>query len=139
MRDVLAKVAATALIGLVTLLAAFFAHRQNPPEREAAVEQPAAAVPPARALDAELVARGRDLYEALSCSRCHRVDGRGNPRSPLDGVGARRAPSGLRDWLTAGGSARDQLPRSVVRAKGEFAALAPEELDSLVEYLSSLR
>lgn len=139
MRDTLARGAAVALIGLVTLLAGLFARRQNPPERGAAVEPPAAAVPPAGALDAELVARGGDLYEALSCSRCHRVDGQGNPRSPLDGVGARRPASELRDWLTGGGSARDRLPRSVVRTKGEFTALAPEELDALVEYLSSLR
>lgn len=143
MRDTLARIAALALVCLVALLAGFFAYRQNPPGRRAPVEPPAAAVPPAAspagALDAELVARGRRIYDALSCSRCHRVDGQGNPRSPLDGVGARRPPSRIRAWLTADASVRDQLPRSVVRVKGEFSTLPPEELDALVEYLSSLR
>ena len=33
-----------------------------------------------------------------ACARCHSIAGKGNPRRPLDGVGARRNAAELRDW-----------------------------------------
>lgn len=141
MRDRLAKVTATCLITLMVGLAGFFAYRLNPPEDVVAVppSQPSEAAPPPSALDADLVARGGAIYEELACSRCHSVAGRGNPRSSLDTVGSRRSRSEIRAWLTAEQSVRDRLSRSVVRAKEGFAELPADELDALVEYLSSLR
>jgi len=48
-----------------------------------------------------LVARGRDVYDGAGCSRCHAIDGRGNNRHPLDGVGARLSPGDIRSWIVA--------------------------------------
>lgn len=134
----LAKTVATALVGLVVLLAGFFTYRQNPARSVSVARRPEQEMPLARP-DAELVARGRALYEELACSRCHGLDGRGNPRSPLDGIGARRSPSEIRDWITAAGSVRDHLSRSAIRTKEGFADLPGDELRAVVEYLASLR
>lgn len=140
MRDRLAKVAATCLITLMVLLAVFSALRLNAP-RGARPATPARSedLPALETLDADLVARGREIYEELSCGRCHRVGDAGNPRSPLDTVGARRSRSEIRAWLTADDNVRDRLSRSVIRAKEAFDASPREQLDALVEYLSSLR
>ncbi|NIQ59729.1 MAG: c-type cytochrome, partial [Gammaproteobacteria bacterium] len=106
MRDLLARTTAVALLVLVASLAGLFAWRQNSaPGRAQAPEGPGA-VPLQPAVDAELAARGRDVYVELSCDRCHAVAGEGNPRHPLDGVGARRSRAAIREWITASGSAR---------------------------------
>lgn len=140
MRDRLAKVAATCLIALMLLLAAFSALRLNAPRgSRPATPAPSEDVPALETLDADLVARGREIYEELSCGRCHRVGDAGNPRSPLDAVGARRSRAEIRAWLTADDTVRDRLSGSVIRAKEAFDALPGEQLDALVEYLSSLR
>lgn len=137
MRERLAKASAAALTGLVVLMAAFFAQRRN----ETAVPSdstPREAVPPPPA-DVTLVARGRTVYEEQTCARCHSVGGHGNPRSPLDGVGARLTAVELRDAVTASRDARGALTRSVIRAKEGFGGLPQQDLSALVAYLSSLR
>jgi mono/diheme cytochrome c family protein len=141
MRERLAKVLAALLTGLVVLMAAFFARQRNEIEVEVVVPPPAPraeAVPPPPS-DAAMVARGRAVFEAQSCERCHSVEGRGNPRSPLDGVGARLAPDALLEAVTGTGAAADDLSRSTVRAKEGFGRLPPGDLAPLVDYLSSLR
>jgi len=137
MRERLAKALAALLTGLVVLMAALFAHQRN----EVVVPAPAPrseAVPPLP-IDAAMMARGRAVFEAQSCERCHSVEGRGNPRSHLDGVGARLAPGELLDAVTGTGTAVERLTRSAVRAKEPFARLPPGDLAALVVYLSSLR
>jgi len=145
-RDFLARTAAVALLALITSLAAFFAHRQNAIPEAATAPSPADSTTLAGAdsetpvpVDSALATRGRTVYEALGCGRCHAVEGAGNPRSPIDGVGARRTPAEIRAWVTASREVRGELSRSVVRAKESFGELADEELEALVEYLSSLR
>lgn len=138
MRDFLARTAAVAQLALVVCLAAFFAHRQNAIS-DTATPSESAERRDLEPVDSALAARGRAVYSALSCGRCHAVAGAGNPRSPLDGVGARRGAPEIRAWVTASGEVRRELPRSVIRTKEGFDALADEELEALVEYLSSLR
>lgn len=137
MRERLAKALAALLTVLVVSMAAFFADRRNPAEAPPAPESPV--VLPEPPVDPSRVALGQAVFERESCARCHSADGRGNPRSPLDGVGARHPPARLRDWVTGSGSARDQLTRSTLRAKERFAELPEEDLEALVAYLSSLR
>lgn len=138
MRDRLARAAASALLAAVVLLAAFFAHRQNRMRPTPVAEAPAPAS--TADLDTALVERGREVYGELYCSRCHGLGGRGNPRSPLDGVGSRLSRPEIRAWVTATEPARAALPGSAVRAKESRASELPaSDLDALVEYLASLR
>lgn len=136
----LAKAIAASLTGVVVLMAAFFADRRNAVDAEPGPgPPPVPAVAPASSLDPTLVARGRTVYEEQSCARCHSVEGGGNPRSPLDGVGARRTETELRAWVTGSGAARDLLTRSALRTKDDFGELPEPELQALVAYLRSLR
>lgn len=143
MRERLAKVVAGAITALLVLLAAFFAQRNQgaagggPRTSGGGVE--VAGIPPTAALDPAVVARGRAVYEELACARCHSIGDRGNPRAPLDGVGARHPPDELRARVTGTGRIRAELPGSAQRAKDGFGRLPGEDLDALVTYLSSLR
>jgi mono/diheme cytochrome c family protein len=139
MREWLARIGAVVLGAAVVTVAALFAHRQNvEPSPAPTVELLPSAVenPP---VDPEIAARGRALFDELGCARCHAAEGRGNPRSPLDGIGGRRPLESIRARTVAAPEVADELPRSAVRAKQPFGALSEEELDALTAYLSSLR
>lgn len=142
MRERIAKLFAVALASLIVVLAAAFAARQNAPGTAPtpASRQDAPATPPvAEPPDTSSVARGRAAFSGQGCARCHRMDGVGNPRSPLDGVGARLAPDRIRAFILAEPSVRDMLPESVARAKAGYARLPEAELDALVSYLVASR
>jgi mono/diheme cytochrome c family protein len=121
-------VSALAVVLLVAL-AVVFARSQNPP--------PAQTMPaPEAAADS---ARGRAVFLANNCARCHAVAGEGNERNPLDGVGSRRTAARLRAWTVGAAALADSLPPSAYRAKQAFQQIPPADLDALVVYLSSLK
>jgi len=127
-------VAATAGTGVV-LLALAFAWLQNPHPPAAA---PAAAPPAAPTAAPAPVEAGRAIYAAEGCAMCHEIAGEGNPRFPLDGVGARRDAAELRDWILATGAAAEALSARAVRMKQGYRALGEAELEALVAYMQSL-
>jgi mono/diheme cytochrome c family protein len=143
MRELLAKAFAVGLTGLLIGLAGAFAARQN---LEARVETatgaraPAVSVPPpSTPPSAEALARGRAVFEDQGCTRCHRLEGEGNPRSPLDGVGARLEPDLIRAFIVAGAGAERSLSRSAARAKEPYRDLPADDLDALVAFLAASR
>ncbi len=79
------------------------------------------------------VAEGEKVYAAKRCGSCHSIAGKGNKRSPLDGVGGKLTEAQLRKWLVA---PREMNPK--VR-KPSYEKLPPGELDALVAYLQSLK
>ena len=169
MRERLAKVFAVALGVLIAALAGVFAERQNAlpeagpdagfreesaegagaddlltrerPAAEAGASEPGGPEEAAagRAVDPATVERGRAVFRDVGCTRCHRLEGMGSPRSPLDGVGARLAPEGIRAFVVGAPSVRDELSASVTRAKQRYGDLPPEDLEALVAYLASSR
>lgn len=139
MREHWARIYAVAMGAVVVGLAALFAERQNalpqapPPRTEA---RPAA---PVRPVDPALVERGRELIESVGCLRCHRLEGRGSPRSPLDGVGGRLPPERIRAFIVADPSVRRALSTSVTRAKSRYGDLPDRDLDALIALLVASR
>ena len=87
----------------------------------------------------DAVERGRKLYADNRCATCHSVAGKGNPRGPHDGVGARLSAAEIREWI------RD--PRGMARKTKAarkppmplYEHMKPAEVDALVAYLSSLK
>lgn len=114
----------------ITLAAAAFAWLRNLPH-DAPAGTTAAQADPAEALHA-----GR-AFERLRCGMCHAIDGRGNPASPLDGIGARLDRSAIRDWSIGAGAARARLPEGLVAVKSRVAE--DPDLDVLVDYLAASR
>lgn len=88
--------------------------------------------------DTDLLARGRAVYDAQGCARCHSIAGQGSPRSPLDGVGAHIPREELRDWIIGGEAVADALAPRVRAAKQPYAQMPAADLEALVAYLGSL-
>lgn len=123
-----------ALTALLVLgLAAGFAALQNRPPAE-----PTVAGVGSGAVDQPKVERGRRLFEAQGCQRCHSVAGVGSPRSPLDGVAGERDAAELRQWMLGASEIADGLSARALAAKAAYRELPAEQLDDLVAYLETL-
>ena len=83
--------------------------------------------------------RGRAVYAQQNCSTCHSIAGVGNPRYPLDGVGARWDAAELRAWIVGTGVAVDILPASIVKRKQRYQSMPEDDLTALVAFLASLK
>ena len=83
------------------------------------------------AAEEKTLALGRRVYDREGCAMCHSIAGTGKRRHPLDGVGARLKREDIRKWIV---SPREMNPE--VRKKAY--QLSQEDLDALIEYLSSL-
>lgn len=133
MREIWVRIVAAAGGLVVVLLALAFAWWQNPQAPLAPPTSPPVAVP------SVLAAAGRAVFAAQGCAMCHAVAGKGNPRSPLDGVGARHDAAALADWTLATGNAKSALSERARVMKEAYRELPPAELDALIAYLQSLR
>jgi hypothetical protein len=148
MRERIATLVGVLALVLLAGLSVLFARAQNPgaPGDAAAgvTTTPAPSAGPtadpsvamAQAADS---ARGRVVYQAQGCEGCHSIAGVGSPRSPLDGVGARRTAAELRAWTLGLPAVADSLPPAMLRLKQGFAEIPAEELDALMVFLGSLR
>jgi len=134
LRQTRAEVLALLTGVLVVLLAALFAWLRNVPVPAMAPPEAPTTSAPAGVADPRLD-QGRRAFERLNCAMCHAVAGRGNPASPLDGVGGRMDPAAIRAWTTGTGIAREQLPPGIVRMK--TPAATDPDLDALVDYLAT--
>jgi mono/diheme cytochrome c family protein len=86
----------------------------------------------------EQLARGRVVYEEHNCATCHSIADAGNPRNPLDGVGARRTVDEMADWITGTGRAKEALSPGIARRKQRYQSMPAGDLNALVAYLASL-
>lgn len=140
MRELWARRIALLTGQLVLLLAIVFAIAQNPVESPDAREQvPSTALLEPAALEPQHIESGRQVYQQQTCARCHSIAGEGNPRNPLDGVGARRDLEELRDWIIGAESLEGVMPDRAFRMKQPYGGLPAGDLDALVIYMRSLR
>ncbi len=146
MREKIARWVAVSVVLILTGLSLFFAWIHNPPVQVAATIAPAEPAPEAvmEAIVAPPVTQdatvelGRMVYMDQGCATCHSIEGAGNPRYPLDGVGLRWEAAGIREWITGTDFAADILPEGIVRRKARYLELPEESLGALVQYLSTL-
>jgi len=82
--------------------------------------------------DAAQVTKGQQVYAAQHCSMCHSIAGKGNPKTPLDDVGARVSAEQMKKYIANPKSVKTD---SKMKA---YSSLSAEELDALVTYLGTL-
>lgn len=128
----LAIVTGVVVVALSALMATRF-------EATAGEDASAEAVAAVESVDPALVARGAEVYEAEGCSGCHAIAGEGNPRNPLDGVGARLGPEELLHWTTGAPEVAEHMAGRTAMMKQGYAELAPADLQALIAYLGTLR
>ena len=92
---------------------------------------------PAFAQDA-VVARGAALYTEQKCSLCHALQGKGNAKRPLDGVGSHIDAPTVKLWLTDPKAAAAKSTKKDTVTMKSFATLPATDIDALVAYVLSL-
>ena len=91
------------------------------------------------AQDPALVAKGQKLYATHKCSTCHSIEGKGNKKGPLDGVGSKLSAAEIKQWITdpKGMTAKTKAERKP--AMKAYPNLSAADVDALVAYLSTLK
>jgi mono/diheme cytochrome c family protein len=143
MRELIAKGVCGLTLALVIGLSFLFAARHNRVARVEAAPEPVITKPPPPPVEPAPVppdiARGRMIFEEQNCGTCHSIEGAGNPRYPLDGVGSRLGKDELRMWITGTGEAADVLPGSIVKRKQRYREMPTADLNALLEFLLSVK
>lgn len=82
--------------------------------------------------------KGMAVYTANKCSTCHAIEGKGNKKFPLDGVGKKLSAEEITKWITA---PAEQEAKLAEKPKIHMKAykLSDEDLKALVAYMSSLK
>lgn len=127
---------------IVLILAAYFSWVQNPRltlQETESKDQNKSISKKNRAVDIEKIKRGMQVYDQQNCAMCHAIEGRGNPRYPLDGVGEKRSVEELLHWVIGDASIKDQLSAGSYRLKQTHRELPGDELETLIYYLQSLK
>lgn len=150
MRERLAMLVCVAALAIALGLPALFAWRNNsgaPKARnpiaatnilnsansEVTQTKQAALPPPTSAIE-----KGKAIFVAQKCSTCHSISGSGNPRHPLDGIGAKLTLEQFTEWTTGTGAAASHLPQSIRQRKSRYTTLNADEWNLLWKYLSSI-
>jgi mono/diheme cytochrome c family protein len=115
-------------IGVVALMAAL-----------GSAQAQVAAAGKAQAPDAKQIEKGMAVYAAQKCSMCHSIEGKGQAKGPLDGVGTKLKADEIREWVL---HPADMTKKTKAERKPTMRAypnLPKEDLDALVAYLASLK
>ena len=83
-------------------------------------------------------AQGEKVFAAQKCGLCHSIDGKGNPKGPLDEAVGKLSAADLRAWITDANAMTAKTKATRKPAMKQFA-LPKEDVDALVAYLSSLK
>jgi mono/diheme cytochrome c family protein len=86
---------------------------------------------------AEQIAAGVKVYAAQKCMICHSIEGRGNKKGPLDGVGTKLSVEQIREWIVDPVEAATKA-KSTAKPVMKAYKLASADLDALVAYMKSL-
>jgi mono/diheme cytochrome c family protein len=95
---------------------------------------------PALAQDAAKIEKGAQVYAAQKCSMCHSIDGKGNAKGALDGVGTKLKEPEIREWIVdpVAAAAKHKAERKPAMP-AKYKGLPKEDLDALVAYMVSLK
>jgi cytochrome c2 len=80
-------------------------------------------------------AKGKDVYAKQNCKVCHSIAKVGNPKTPLDGVGAKLTEDQMTKWIR---TPKDMNPKSIMMAY-PASKISDADLANLVAYLLSLK
>ena len=112
-------------------------HGRCPSCASAAPASPKVEVPGADAR----VGIGKQLFAEMNprCTVCHSLEGKGNPKGPLDDVGSRFEAEGIKQWLRTPSEMAKKHGRDRKPAMVPYPELTDEELDALAAYLVTLK
>jgi mono/diheme cytochrome c family protein len=83
------------------------------------------------------VEKGAMVFGAQKCSLCHSLDGKGNAKGPLDGIGSKLKADEIRQWIVTPVEMAAKANATRKPPMKAFPNLAKDDLDALVAFLSS--
>jgi mono/diheme cytochrome c family protein len=81
--------------------------------------------------------KGAAVFVAQKCSLCHALDGKGNAKGVLDGVGTKLTAAEIRQWIVTPAEMAAKVKAERKPAMKAFPNLPKDDLDALVAFLSS--
>ena len=141
MREIWARRIAYLTGMIVLLLAIYFSWIQNPPTSSINMtgkDQSKMKSGNVDDVDVKRLKLGIGIYAQQGCAMCHSIQGQGNPRYPLDGVGNNLSIEEIHNWVIGDESIKDQLSMNSYKLKQLNRELTDDELQLLVYYLQNV-
>jgi mono/diheme cytochrome c family protein len=85
------------------------------------------------------VERGKAVYAEQKCKMCHSVEGVGNAKGALDGIGGKLKADEIKQWLVNPKEMAEKAKADRKPPMKAFASLSADDTDALVAYLLSLK
>lgn len=79
--------------------------------------------------------KGAAVYVAQRCALCHSLDGKGQAKGPLDGVGSKLTADEIRQWIVAPAEMTKKASATRKPPMKAYPNLPKEDLDALVAFL----
>lgn len=92
----------------------------------------------ASAQDAK-VQKGMKIYAEQKCQMCHSIEGKGNAKGPLDGVGSKLSAADIKQWIVDPKTMTEKAKAERKPAMKAYPNLPAEDVDALVAYMLSLK
>jgi len=86
---------------------------------------------------APAIAKGEQVYAAQKCAMCHSLDGKGQAKGPLDGVGAKLTADEISEWIIHPAEMTKKHNATRKPLMRAYPNLPKEDLDALVAFLAS--
>ncbi len=81
--------------------------------------------------------KGATVFAAQKCSMCHSLDGKGQAKGPLDGVGTKLKADEIRQWIIAPAEMTTKSGATRKPAMRAYPNLPKDDLDALVAFLAA--
>lgn len=80
---------------------------------------------------------GEAVYAAQKCSMCHALDGKGQAKGPLDGVGSKMSAEDIRLWIVDPATMTKKANATRKPPMRAYPNLPKADLDALVAFLAA--
>jgi mono/diheme cytochrome c family protein len=80
---------------------------------------------------------GETVYAAQKCSMCHALDGKGQAKGPLDGVGTKLTADEIRQWIVDPATMTKKTNATRKPPMRAYPNLPKADLDALVTFLAA--
>ena len=81
--------------------------------------------------------KGAAVYAAQKCSMCHALDGKGNAKGVLDGVGTKLTADEIRQWIVTPVEMTAKAQSARKPAMKAYPNLPKEDLNALIAFLAA--
>lgn len=85
------------------------------------------------------IEHGQKVYAAQKCQICHSIQGKGNAKGSLDGVGSKLSADEIRQWIVDAPAMTAKTKATRKPPMKAYPTLSKEDVDALVAYMASLK